>query len=154
MLTDASASADVMLLSRLANPLNPHLLGSAPPEDLSTRDATAHTLWLLVRENKKLLAPSKDALGLPGTQLVEPLLALVEAREDQETAEDQEVRGLRAGGVVGQPGCSGWGILSWQLSRAWLGYVCTSSRVVCGGMCRASLLGSPTVCLFRLSACH
>eukprot|EP00775_Hariotina_reticulata_P009367 gene9367-9530_t len=59
-------------------------------DDLSTRDAAAHTLWLLVRDNKKLLSPAKDALGLPGTQLVEPLLALVEAREDQETAEDQE----------------------------------------------------------------
>jgi hypothetical protein len=59
-------------------------------DDLPSSDAAARTLWLLVKDNKRLLSPAKGALGVPGTQLIDPLLALVEAREDQEDAEDAE----------------------------------------------------------------
>lgn len=37
--------------------------------DTATCDAATRTLWLLVKDNKRLLSPSKDALGLPGTQV-------------------------------------------------------------------------------------
>jgi hypothetical protein len=47
-------------------------------------------LWLLVKDNKRLLSPAKGALGVPGTQLIDALLTLVEAREDQEDAEDAQ----------------------------------------------------------------
>lgn len=63
--------------------------------ELAAADAAARSLWLLVRDNKKLLSPAKDALGLPGTKLVEPLLALVEAGEDQDSADED---GGAAGG--------------------------------------------------------
>jgi hypothetical protein len=51
--------------------------------ELSVCDAGARTLWQLVKDNKRLLSPSKDALGLPGTQ----------------------VRGLKGGGLC----VGGWG---------------------------------------------
>jgi hypothetical protein len=59
-------------------------------DDLPSSDAAARTLWLLVKDNKRLLSPAKGALGVPGTQLIDALLTLVEAREDQEDAEDAE----------------------------------------------------------------
>ncbi|KAF8058934.1 hypothetical protein HT031_005502 [Scenedesmus sp. PABB004] len=79
--------------------------------DLSASDAAARSLWLLVKDNKRLLAPGKDGLGVPGTSLVEPLLGLVEAAEDQEDEEDaadgdagddddDEPRGGAAGSAV------------------------------------------------------
>jgi hypothetical protein len=59
-------------------------------DDLPSSDAAARTLWLLVKDNKRLLSPAKGALGVPGTQLIDALLTLVEAREDQEDAEDAQ----------------------------------------------------------------
>eukprot|EP00879_Flechtneria_rotunda_P003385 GHRR01003613.1.p1 GENE.GHRR01003613.1~~GHRR01003613.1.p1 ORF type:complete len:380 (+),score=142.31 GHRR01003613.1:163-1302(+) len=58
--------------------------------DLAITDAAARTLWLLVKDNRKLLNPDKDALGVAGSKLVEPLLTLVETREDQESAQESE----------------------------------------------------------------
>ncbi|KAF6259892.1 armadillo-type protein [Scenedesmus sp. NREL 46B-D3] len=57
--------------------------------DLPSSDSAARTLWLLVKDNKRLLGPAKGALGVPGTQLIDALLTLVEAREDQEAAEEE-----------------------------------------------------------------
>jgi hypothetical protein len=58
--------------------------------DMATCDSATRTLWLLVRDNKRLLSPSKDALGVPGTQLVKPLLDLVKATEDTIASEEEE----------------------------------------------------------------
>lgn len=55
--------------------------------DLQTCDAAAHTAWLLVRDAKRMLSPAKDALGVAGTQLVEPLMAVVKAGAEAEEAE-------------------------------------------------------------------
>lgn len=71
---------------------------SVPAGDLASSDASTRTLWLMVKDNRKLLSPSKDALGVEGVKLIEPLLALVDAHEDREAAEEeeqdeQEVRG-------------------------------------------------------------
>lgn len=46
-------------------PLTPPL----PAGDVSVCDAATRTLWQLVKDNKRLLSPSKDALGLAGTQV-------------------------------------------------------------------------------------
>jgi hypothetical protein len=35
-------------------------------------------VWVLVKDDRKLLSPAKDALGTAGTKLVEPLLELVD----------------------------------------------------------------------------
>lgn len=59
-------------------------------DDVSASDTAARLLWLLVKDNRKLLSPARDALGVDGVKLVEPLLALVEAHEDQEDKQDEE----------------------------------------------------------------
>lgn len=43
-----------------------------------------------MKDNRKLLSPVKDALGVEGVKLVEALLALVDAHEDQQTAEEEK----------------------------------------------------------------
>jgi hypothetical protein len=35
-------------------------------------------VWLLVKDQRALLAPAKGALGVAGTKLVEPLLEIIE----------------------------------------------------------------------------
>ena len=45
--------------------------------DRAVADAAVHTLWLLVRDAKASLRPG-GPLGLPGVQLVDPLLDLVQ----------------------------------------------------------------------------
>lgn len=61
-----------------------------PADDISASDAAARALWVLVKDSRKLLNPSYDALGVDGVKLVEPLLTLVEALEDQQDKEDEQ----------------------------------------------------------------
>eukprot|EP00878_Enallax_costatus_P012657 GHUV01013221.1.p2 GENE.GHUV01013221.1~~GHUV01013221.1.p2 ORF type:complete len:185 (+),score=96.29 GHUV01013221.1:328-882(+) len=59
-------------------------------DDISASDAAARALWVLVKDDRKLLSPGRDALGIEGVKLVEPLLTLVEAHEDQQDKEDEQ----------------------------------------------------------------
>ena len=45
--------------------------------DLETGDAAVTALWLLVRDNPRLLWPDGGALGVAGTDLVEPLREII-----------------------------------------------------------------------------
>uniref|UniRef100_A0A383V8G1 UNC-45/Cro1/She4 central domain-containing protein n=1 Tax=Tetradesmus obliquus TaxID=3088 RepID=A0A383V8G1_TETOB len=95
------------LVAEGALPAVSQLLVSA---DTASSDAAARTLWLLVKDNRRLLSPAKGALGTPGTQLVDALLALVEARgdadddaanadgDDEGDDEGEEEEGGKAGG--------------------------------------------------------
>eukprot|EP00882_Tetradesmus_deserticola_P000747 GHRQ01000815.1.p1 GENE.GHRQ01000815.1~~GHRQ01000815.1.p1 ORF type:complete len:385 (+),score=179.94 GHRQ01000815.1:178-1332(+) len=68
--------------------------------DLPSSDAAARTLWLLVKDNKRLLSPVKGALGVPGSTLIDALLTLAEASADQQEAED-EAAGQEEGDAEG-----------------------------------------------------
>ncbi|KAI8462585.1 MAG: hypothetical protein J3K34DRAFT_178828 [Monoraphidium minutum] len=48
--------------------------------DLEARDVCAHLVWVLVKGDRKLLSPSKGALGVEGVRLLDPLMELVEKR--------------------------------------------------------------------------
>lgn len=52
-----------------------------PAGDLQTKDAAAHTAWMLVKDDRRLLSPAKDALGVPGIKLVDPLIKVIAAGE-------------------------------------------------------------------------
>ncbi len=54
---------------------------------METQDAAVRAAWLLVKDDRKLLSPAKDALGVAGTKLVEPLLKLAKAGAAAEEAE-------------------------------------------------------------------
>lgn len=61
---------------------------SAPSAgDVAARDAAAHTLWQLVKDDRKLLSPQKDALGVAGVKLIDPLVHLIEAGTETEERE-------------------------------------------------------------------
>lgn len=53
-------------------------LPNPPPGDTEARDVCAHLVWVLVKDDRKLLSPAKGALGVDAVKLVEPLMDLVE----------------------------------------------------------------------------
>jgi len=69
----------------------PHVTQALVSGDTPTQDAATHLLWLLVKDNRKMLNPAKDALGVTGTQLLGPLLKLIEAGAQQRDKEDAEM---------------------------------------------------------------
>jgi hypothetical protein len=54
-----------------------------------------------VKDNKRLLSPAKGALGVPGTQLIDSLLTLVESLEAQQGAEDKSDEAAAAADAEG-----------------------------------------------------
>ncbi|GBF99600.1 hypothetical protein Rsub_12064 [Raphidocelis subcapitata] len=72
----------------LAEGALPHAAALLRQGDLEARDAAAHLAWVLVRGERRVLAPSRGALGCEGAALVGPLLELVEAAEQAERQRD------------------------------------------------------------------
>ncbi|KAI8463295.1 MAG: hypothetical protein J3K34DRAFT_475344 [Monoraphidium minutum] len=74
-LAEGRPGAAAFLVAEGGLPLAADLLAKG---DTDARDSASHLVWSLVKDDRKLLAPAKGALGLAGADLVEPLMALVE----------------------------------------------------------------------------
>lgn len=66
----------------------PSVLDLLVKGDLAMKDAAVHCAWLLLKGNRKLLDPAKDALGVQSAKLAQALFAVIEAGSPMGEVED------------------------------------------------------------------